>query len=97
MEATVTYHAPPGDNKVVETRGLTFYHDQAQQLDTDEHADFLAKAQGNPHFEVSMPEEAKRRGRPPKSLKADIDEAATHDFEKDRRDRLEREQDERED
>lgn len=71
---SVTYRAPKGDEKVVETRGLTFFDGQAVELDEDEHADFLAKAKGNPHFhfgdddgEEQAETSAPRRGRPPKS------------------------------
>jgi hypothetical protein len=49
---SVTYHAPKGDEKVVETHGLTFYHGQAVELDDKEHGAFLAKAKRNPHFLV---------------------------------------------
>jgi hypothetical protein len=81
-KATVTYVAPHGDNKVVETHGLTFFDGQSQELNTDDHEAFLKKVDGNQHFEVEWGEEEKsdkpRRGRPPNSLK-DKMEAASAD------------------
>lgn len=69
---SVTYRAPKGDDRVVETRGLTFFDGQAQDIDAEEHAEFLAKARSNPHFVVGdqpaeQGETPKRRGRPPKA------------------------------
>lgn len=64
-KVAVTYHAPKGDERVVETRGLTFFDGQTQELDADEHKDFLAKAEGNPHFEVG--EARKKPGPKPKA------------------------------
>lgn len=90
-KAIVTYNAPEGDNKVVETHGLTFFDGQPLELNTDDHEAFLKKVDGNPHFDAEWGEEEKsdkpRRGRPPKNvdLKADMDEANDHDFEADRR------------
>lgn len=52
MGVTVTYHAPEGDSPVVETRGLRLFDGQALAVDEDENAEFIAKAEGNPHFEV---------------------------------------------
>lgn len=50
MTVSVTYNAPRGDDKVVETRGLTFFDGQAQEIDEVEHKEFLDKAKNNPHF-----------------------------------------------
>lgn len=51
---TITYHAPEGDSPYVETRGVRLFDGQPVALDEDEHAAaFIAKANGNPHFEVS--------------------------------------------
>ncbi len=66
---SVTYRAPTGDDRVIETRGLTFFDGQSLSLDEDEHAAFIAKAVGNPLFEVdgAAPKvDAPRRGRAPK-------------------------------
>ncbi len=51
-KATATYHAPKGDNRVVEMRGVTFFDGQAAELDTAEHAGLIAKLRTNQHFEV---------------------------------------------
>jgi len=76
----VTYRAPKGDEKVVEIHGLTFFDGQAQEIDDEEHAGFLAKARNNPHFlvgdqataETDEPGQApKRRGRPPKQAETE--------------------------
>ncbi len=50
---TITYHAPEGDSPYVETRGVRLFDGQPVALDEEEHAAFIAKALGNPHFEVS--------------------------------------------
>lgn len=68
-KVAVTYRAPQGDNKVVETRGLTLFDGQTQELDSEEHAAFLAKAENNPHFEVG--EARKKPGPKPKVAKAE--------------------------
>lgn len=52
----VTYHAPEGDSPVVETRGVRFFDGQTKPLDSEEHANLIAKAKGNPFFEVDEPE-----------------------------------------
>lgn len=78
-KATVTYNAPEGDNKVVETHGLTFFDGQSQELNTDDHTAFLKKVDDNQHFDVEWGEEEKsdkpRRGRPPNSLKEKMETA----------------------
>lgn len=71
-KAKVTYVAPAGDNKVVETRGVTFFDGHPQDdLNTDDHGDLIRKAQGNPHFDVELgeeqPSEKRKPGRPPKA------------------------------
>lgn len=88
-KATATYHAPEGDNKVVEMGGVTFFDGQEVELNTDDHEHMIGKLSNNQHFdvEVSEEEEPKRGpGRPKKrDLKAGIEEARDHDFEADRR------------
>lgn len=82
----VTYTAPKGDNKVVETRGLTLFDGQTVELDEDEHETFLEKAKGNPHFMVGDQHNEQQPDKPGKAdLKAGIEEARDHDFEADRR------------
>lgn len=64
---SVTYIAPPGDNKVVETRGVTFFDGQAKEIEFDDHEDLIRKSAINPHFKVDgdIPEDKPRRGRKP--------------------------------
>ncbi len=52
MAVTITYHAPEGDSPYVETRGVRLFDGQAVALDEKKDADFIAKAIGNPHFEI---------------------------------------------
>lgn len=70
-KAKVTYIAPAGENKVVETRGQTFFDGHAVDLNTEDHGDLIRKAQGNPHFDVELgeeqPSEKRKPGRPPKA------------------------------
>lgn len=66
----VTYNAPEGDEKVVTTRGHTFFDGHPLDVDEVEHGELIAKARCNPHFSVdgedAGDEPARRRGRPPK-------------------------------
>jgi hypothetical protein len=48
--ATVTYHAPEGDSKVVEAFGLTFYDGKPEQVEVE--GGLLKKIAGNKYFEV---------------------------------------------
>lgn len=48
--ATVTYHAPQGDSKVVEAFGLTFYDGKPETVEVE--GGLLAKMMGNKFFEV---------------------------------------------
>lgn len=64
----VTYNAPQGDDKVVTFCGVEFFAGHPVELDAGEHSHLIAKARGNPHFEVSeeapeSPAETPRRGR----------------------------------
>lgn len=89
-KVSVTYKAPKDDNKVVETHGLTFYHDQAVELDEDEHEAFLAKAKGNRHFLVGNQTAedpfGDTKGGAKRNFKGAIENARDHDFEQDQRD-----------
>lgn len=49
-----TYHAPQGDNKVVEMGGVTFFDGQAVKLNDNEHAHLINKLPGNQHFEIEV-------------------------------------------
>lgn len=97
--ATATYRAPQGDSKVVEMGGVTFFDGQMVDLNTDDHEHMISKLQNNPHFEIQVSEndvtsdEPTKRG-PGRPKKVDTSaaqaEANDHDFEKDRRDALNR-------
>lgn len=55
-KVNVIYHAPAGDNQVVETRGQRFFDGQATPIDSETQAELLAKLRTNPLFEVDEPE-----------------------------------------
>lgn len=52
----VTYKAPPGDAKVTEAFGHTFYDGKEETIEVDERV--LAKLQGNRLFKVGEPQDA---------------------------------------
>lgn len=49
---TVIYHAPPGDDRVVDMRGVTFFDGKPVEIDTEEHTALANKLRTNWHFEV---------------------------------------------
>jgi hypothetical protein len=53
---TVTYKAPPHDNKAVEAFGHTFFDGKPEDVEVDDRT--LAKLQGNRHFECGPPSDA---------------------------------------
>ena len=60
-KVVVTYRAPKGDSKVVETLGYTFHDGKAEEVEVDDRA--LKKLQGNPHFECGeKPEVREHKG-----------------------------------
>ena len=64
-KAVATYHAPEGDNKVVEMGGVTFFDGQPVDLNSVDHAHLIAKLPGNPHFDIEVGEDDgqnKKRG-----------------------------------
>jgi hypothetical protein len=75
---TVTYHAPPGDSKVVEAWGHTFFDGKSEQVEVPEH--IAQKMRGNRHFQCSEPQDAKPKDA--KASKADEDAAKRADAEK---------------
>jgi hypothetical protein len=50
-KVSVTYHAPKGDNKVVEAFGATFYDGKAEEIEVNER--MLAKLRGNTLFSIA--------------------------------------------
>jgi hypothetical protein len=79
--ATATYHAPEGDNKVVEMGGVTFFDGQPVELNIHDHGRMIEKLRHNQHFAVEAgddensdgekqaahdDETKRRRGRPRK-------------------------------
>jgi hypothetical protein len=73
-KATATYVAPPGDNKVVEMGGVTFFDGKPVDLNTDDHGHLVSKLPGNQHFDVEVGEEEaspkRKPGRPSNAEKA---------------------------
>lgn len=73
-KATVTYHAPKGDNKVVEMGGHTFFDGQSVELNTDDDAHLISKLENNQYFDFDLgPDDGqtqKKRGRPSNADKA---------------------------
>jgi len=83
QKATATYRAPPGDSKVTEMGGVTFFDGKSVDLNSYDHAHLIAKLPGNPHFDVTVEKEdgvaptvAKKRGRPSNADIAAAKEAA---------------------
>lgn len=75
QKATVTYVAPPGDNKVVEMGGVTFFDGIPVDLNSRDHTHLVNKLPGNQHFDVELGEDVqdeprKRPGRPSNADKA---------------------------
>lgn len=69
--ATATYVAPPGDNKVVEMGGVTFFDGKPVELNSYDHGRLISKLGGNQYFDITIGEDdkkeipaAKKRGRP---------------------------------
>jgi hypothetical protein len=54
---SVTYRAPPGDSKVTEAFGHTFFDGKAEEIEVDDET--LARLQGNRVFECGKPSEVK--------------------------------------
>jgi hypothetical protein len=74
-KATATYHAPEGDNKVVEMGGVTFFDGQPVDLNSNDHGHLMSKLANNQHFDFELGEEIldepkPRRSRPPKADQA---------------------------
>lgn len=86
-KATAVYHAPEGDEKVVEMGGVTFFDGHSVELNSNDHGEMIDKLVNNQHFEIEVgeddaPAEKPRRGRPPGGVKTGIEKAAFTDFEK---------------
>ena len=86
-KATATYHAPEGDNKVVEMGGVTFFDGQPVELNDNEHGHLINKMPGNPHFDIEVGEDDGEgvKSSLARDFKAGMDEGNDHDFEQDRR------------
>lgn len=78
QKATVTYVAPPGDSKVVEMGGVTFFDGKSVEINTYDNPSLIQKLKGNPHFDMELgkeddqPPPKRKVGRP---SKADIEAA----------------------
>ena len=78
VKLTATYHAPPGDSKVVEAFGHTFFDGKAEQVEVPDHV--AAKMRGNRHFECSDDSGAKPLAKlAPIEKPAPIEKARQHD------------------
>jgi hypothetical protein len=55
---TAIYHAPEGDNKVVEMGGVTFFDGQPVDLNSYDNPHLDSKLPGNQHFDLNW---ARRR------------------------------------
>ena len=53
-KATATYHAPEGDNKVVEMGGVTFFDGQEVELNSDDHGHMINKLPNNPQVQYHV-------------------------------------------
>ncbi|MET3995040.1 hypothetical protein ABID65_006706 [Bradyrhizobium sp. S3.9.2] len=56
QKVSVTYKAPPGDAKVTEAYGHTFFDGKPEDIEVDD--DTLAKIKGHPCFRTGGPEDA---------------------------------------
>jgi hypothetical protein len=77
---SVTYKAPPGDSKVVEVFGHTFFDGKAETVTVDERV--LAKLQGNQRFKCGEPTDAKETKEDPKAEEQAAKAAKAADDEK---------------
>jgi hypothetical protein len=70
QKATVTYRSPPGDNKVTEMGGVTFFDGKSVELNSYDNPHLLQKLANNQFFDVEMGKEDNqpapkvKRGRP---------------------------------
>jgi hypothetical protein len=71
-KATAIYHAPPGDSKVVEMCGVTFFDGQSVELNSDDNPHLLLKLPTNKFFEIEIGEDDQKKkvGRPSNADKA---------------------------
>lgn len=69
QNAKVTYHAAEGEADAVTTRGVRFFDGHPVDLNTNDHGALIAKAKGNPHFEVEMGEEVADEPKPKRGRK----------------------------
>ena len=83
QKATATYRAPPGDSKVVEMGGVTFFDGKSVELNSVDHAGLIQKLPDNAHFDIKVEKDdgqiatvAKKRGRPSNADVAAAKEAA---------------------
>lgn len=70
QKATVTYRSPPGDNKVVEMGGITFFDGKSVEINSYDNPHLISKLQGNQYFDIvvgkedDQPPPKVKRGRP---------------------------------
>jgi len=68
-QVSVTYKAPPGDSKVTEVFGHTFFDGKEETIDVDDRT--LAKLQGNKNFKCGEPTDAADKPADPEKEKAE--------------------------
>lgn len=76
-KVSATYKAPPGDNKVLEAYGHTFFDGKAEEIELDEVQ--LAKMQGNRMFECGEPSDVDPSERDEEKEKAAAEAAKVAD------------------
>ena len=83
IKATATYVAPPGDSKVVEMGGVTFFDGKSVELDSYHNPHLIDKLKTNQNFDVTVGDDdkqpmkvEKKRGRPSNADIAAAKEAA---------------------
>lgn len=87
QKATATYHAPKGDSDTVEMGGVSFRDGQSVDLNSNDHGHLVNKLANNKHFEFKAgKDDGEDAAQHPqrRDFKAGINEAGSHDFERDR-------------
>lgn len=92
QKATATYRAPPGDSKVCEMGGVTFFDGKSAELNSYDHPHLIKKLEANPNFDITIGEDdkkpptvEKKRGRPSNAMIAEA-KAKAEQAEKDAKD-----------
>ena len=76
-KVSVTYKAPPGESKVAELFGHTFFDGKEESIEVDDRT--LEKLKGNKHFKCGEPEDAADAEPDPEQEKAEAEAAEAAD------------------